>query len=207
MSSWTILWCFKSKSVETLQTSKYRCVSTKVNDGRDSPCTAKYITGSCTHSNFMGDSDSFFQDGLSLQHLDFLPTRSASQASLPANLVQVSTPLRQHMAGICSPEQPACGCSQRPQGEPQHHSAGQQVCISLRETTFCQIFVINFLCCGLLCYFCGIHRRRMSLRGTQNKVPCKWYSKTHCRSYHLKLSNHPSQDVGNTWAFSACNPK
>lgn len=58
----------------------------------------------------------------------------------------------------------------------------QQVCISLRVRTSCQIFVISFLYCCFLQYLHGICRRRMSLTDTQNKIPCKRYnrSKTHC---------------------------
>lgn len=52
VSSWTTLGCFKSNSVEMLQTAKCGDVSTSVSDRSDSPCTAKYIAGSCTHSNF-----------------------------------------------------------------------------------------------------------------------------------------------------------
>lgn len=168
ISSWTILWCFKSKSVETLQTSKYRRVSTKVNDGCDSPCTAKYITGSCTHSNFMGDSDSFFQDGLFLQHLDFLTTRSASQASLPANLIQVSTPFRQHMAGTCSPHQSAGGCSYTPQEESQHHSTGVHQIESKK-------FLPNL--CNQLFVLCPYTLPPWNMQDMKEKDVSHWYEK------------------------------
>lgn len=178
-----------------------------MSDGSDSPCTAKFITGSCTHSNFMGDSNSFFQDGLFLQHLDFLTTRSASQASLPEILHRCQLPLG-------STWQESALQTSLPVAAPtdlktsQRHTAVQQVCISLRVRTSCQIFVINFLYCGLLYYLHGIWR-------TCRRGISLWYAKTKsyvsgtigvrptAEAFTLKVSNHLSQDLGNMGVLPA----
>lgn len=151
----------------------------------------------------MGGSDSFFQDGLFLGHLDFLTTRSANQAGFSADLVQVSSLFRQCTADPCSPAQPARGCSRRPQEQPWQHSAVQQPWVGLRVRTMRQIKS------WAVPSFPGMCWRRMSLTGIEKRIPRKSHNrnKTHCRSYRLKLGNRPCQNLGNTGVCPASNPR
>jgi len=61
-------------------------------------------------------------------------------------------------------------------------------------------FLNQELCCGLLGNFPRACGRRMSLTGTEERILRKWHDRqtTHCRSHHLKLGNHPFQNLGIT---------
>lgn len=187
-----------------LKTAKYRYVNTVVNDRSHRSCTAKYITGSCTHSNFIRGSDSLSWDRLFLWHLDFLTTWFAHQATFLVELVQVSELFSS------ARQIPALYYSQLLVAPTDLPGPSQGAPTSLScATGWHRLESKNYspnqqMCCSLPGNLPGMYGRMKSVTGTEKRIQHKLCdeNKTHYRSYHFKLGNHPFQNLSNTGVCS-----
>lgn len=160
--------------------------------------------GSCAHSNFIRGSDSLSRDRLFLWHLDFFTTPSVCQATFPVELVQVSG-LFSSAGQIPAPYPSWLLVAPTDLPEPSQGAPTSLSCATRWHRLESKNYSPNQqMCCGLLGNLPGTYGRMKSVTGTEKRILHKLCdeSKTHCRSYHFKLGNHPFQNLGNTGVCS-----